>query len=49
MDYDTRSNNYLASLRKLFEEFRLSCEQGEIEGSSMHEINGDAVFVDHIK
>jgi hypothetical protein len=49
MDYDTRSNNYLASMRKLFEEFRLSCEQGEIKGKSLHEINGEAVFAEHLR
>ena len=46
IDYDLRNNSYLASMRKLFEEFRMSCESGEVQG---HEINGDAMFKDHLK
>ena len=48
IDYDLRNNNYLSSLRKLFEEFRTICEQGEI-ARGKHELNGEAVFPDHQK
>jgi len=49
IDYDLRSNSYLASLRKLFEEFRIACEQGSIEPRNMHEINGEAIFAESVK
>jgi len=35
-------------MRKLFEEFRTCCEQGEIT-TGIHELNGKAVFQDHQK
>jgi hypothetical protein len=44
-----RNNSFLSSLRKLFEEFRMACESGEIKGSGVHELNGDNIFKDHQK
>jgi hypothetical protein len=46
-DYDMRNNSYLASLRKLFEEFRMACESGEVTGAAVHELNGETIFRDH--
>lgn len=49
IDYDNRNNNFLSSMRKMFEEFRTCCESGEIKGNSVHEINGEQLFQDNVK
>jgi hypothetical protein len=49
IDYDVRNNNFLASMRKLFEEFRTSCESGEIKGDAVHELNGDFMFKNSLR
>ena len=48
IDYDTRTNSYLSSIRKFFEEFRMTCDRGEVEEGS-HEINSEAVFKNDVK
>ena len=49
MDYDLRNNSYLASMRKLFEEFRIACEQGNVDARGLHEINGEFLFKESVK
>jgi hypothetical protein len=36
-------------MRKLFEEFRLSCDRGEVDAESAHELNSEAIFSNDTK